>query len=472
MGARARDALTNGMVMTRTNAPGSKLPPHSQEAEQSVLGALMLDQRAWDRVADRLRGDDFYREDHRLIFQTIGRLIEQTKPIDVLTVTDALKTHNELEKAGGEAYLYELAKNTPSAANISAYADIVREYSVLRQLIEIGTDMTQDAFNPDGREVKELLDAVERRVFHIAEQGSRGQGPVEIGELLAKATDRIDTLYHQGGAITGISTGFVDLDQMTSGLQPGDMVVVAGRPSMGKTVLGVNMAESAAIEGKKAVLIFSLEMPGESIVMRMISSLGSIDQNKVRTGKLSDEDWPRVTSAIEMLSGTKIYVDDTPALSPTELRARARRVARAAGGLGLIVVDYLQLMTVTGTKENRTNEIAEISRSLKALAKELEVPVIALSQLNRSLEARTDKRPVMSDLRESGSIEQDADLIMFIYRDEVYHPESAEKNKAEIIIAKQRNGPIGRVNLTFRGQYTRFDNYVPQDSMVGTPFGD
>lgn len=447
-----------------------KVPPHSNEAEQSVIGALMLDQRSWDRIADRITADDFYREDHQLIFKSVARLVEQSKPVDVLTLTDVLKTQSVLEKVGGEAYLFELAKNTPSAANITAYADIVREYSVLRQLIEIGTDMTQDAFNPEGREVKELLDAVERRVFHIAEQGSRGSGPVEIGTLLAKTTDQIDTLYHQGGQLTGLSTGFADLDQMTAGLQKGDLVVVAGRPSMGKTVVGVNIAESVAIETKKPVLIFSLEMPGESIVMRMISSLGSINQNKVRTGQLSDDDWPRVTSAIEMLSETKLYIDDTPALSPTEMRARARRVARSAGGLALIVVDYLQLMQIPGNKENRTNEVAEISRSLKALAKELSVPVVALSQLNRSLEQRNDKRPVMSDLRESGSIEQDADLIAFIYRDIVYHPETPEPNKAELIIAKQRNGPIGKINLTFQGQYTRFDNYIPQESMAGVPF--
>ncbi len=449
-----------------------RVPPHSNEAEQSVLGALMLDNRAWDRIADRLSAEDFYRNDHKLIFQTMARLVEQSKPLDVLTISDILKTTSQLNNAGGEAYLYELAKNTPSAANIVAYGDIVRERSVLRRLIAAGTDIAEAAFNPDGREIKELLDVAEREVFSIAEQGSRGSGPVDIGTLLAKATDRIDTLYHSTDPLTGLSSGFTDLDNMTSGLQDGDLIIVAGRPSMGKTTLAMNMAEHAAIRSEKPVLVFSLEMPGESLVMRMISSLGSINQHKVRTGKLSDEDWPRVTSAIEMLSGTKLFIDDTPALSPTEMRARARRVAREQDGIGLIVIDYLQLMQIGGKTENRTNEISEISRSLKGLAKELNVPVIALSQLNRGLEQRTDKRPVMSDLRESGAIEQDADLIAFVYRDEVYNPETADKGKAEVIIAKQRNGPIGKVFLSFFGQFTRFDNYSFQDVPSDVPFGE
>jgi len=448
------------------------VPPYSQEAEQSVLGALMLDNRAWDKVADRVASEDFYRADHRLIFQVIQQLVERQKPLDVLTITDALQSSDELDKAGGEVYLYQLAKNTPSAANITAYADIVRERSVLRQLIATGTDIAESAFNPEGREIKDLLDSAERWVFSIAEQGNRSEGPVEIGALLAKTTDRIDSLFHSGGKITGLSTGFKDFDDMTSGLHEGELIIVAGRPSMGKTVLGLNMAEHAAIKGKNAVLVFSMEMPGESLVMRMISSLGSIEQHKVRTGKLNDNDWPRITSAIEMLSDTKLYIDDTPALTPIEVRARARRLAREHGGLSLIVIDYLQLMQVSGMKENRAVEVSEISRSLKALAKELNVPVIALSQLNRGLESRTDKRPVMSDLRESGSIEQDADLIAFIYRDAVYNEDTPEKNKAEIIIAKQRNGPIGKIHLTFQGQYTRFDNYAPEEAVQGMPFSD
>ncbi len=449
-----------------------RMPPHSVDAEQSVLGALMLDNRAWDRIADKLIAKDFYRNDHRLVFQVISRLVEQSKPVDVLTIAEALKVDNKLEAGGGEAYLYELAKNTPSAANIIAYAEIVREKSVLRQLIATGTDITERALNPDGSDIKELLDTAERQVFNIAEHGSRGSGPVDINTLLAKTTDKIDTLYHSTDAITGVSTGFADFDEMTSGLQAGDLIVVAGRPSMGKTMLGINIAENVAIEAKKPVLIFSMEMPAESIVMRMISSLGLIDQHKVRTGKLSDDDWPRVTGTIEMLSETKIFIDDTPALSPTEVRARARRVARDQDGLGLIVIDYLQLMQVSGTKENRSTEISEISRNMKALAKELNVPVVALSQLNRGLESRTDKRPVMSDLRESGAIEQDADLIAFIYRDVVYNPDTPEKNKTEVIIAKQRNGPIGKVMLTFRGAYTRFDNYSYEQTRSDIPFGE
>ena len=436
----------------------ARTPPHSLEAEQSVLGALMLDNRAWDRIADRVGLEDFYRPDHKMIFQVIQSLIEQSKPVDVLTISDALKQVNQIDQVGGEVYLFELAKNTPSAANIVAYADIVRERSVLRQLIFAGTDITDAAFNPDGRDIKELLDKAERKVFEIAEQRSNGEGPVDIGSLLAKATDRIDALYHSGAAITGLSSGYTDFDNLTSGLQAGDMIIVAARPSMGKTTFAMNIAEHAAIKHDKPVLVFSMEMPGESLVMRMISSLGSIDQHKVRSGKLDDDDWPRVTAAMEMLSGTKLFVDDSAALSPTDVRSRARRLAREHGQLGLVVIDYLQLMQVPGIKDNRTLEVSEISRSLKALAKELSVPVIALSQLNRSLESRTDKRPVMSDLRESGAIEQDADVIAFIYRDEVYNDNTAEKGKAEIIIAKQRNGPIGKVCLTFRGQFTRFDN--------------
>jgi len=439
----------------------AKIPPHSQEAEQSVLGALMLDNRAWDNVADRLSDVDFYRNEHRLIFQSMQALAQRNQPFDVLTVAETLKEKQQLEPAGGEAYLYELAQNTPSAANIVAYADIVRERAVLRALITTSTDIANSAFKPDGRDIKELLDFAESRIFHIAEQREQDKGPVPIGDLLAKATDRIDTLYRSGDAITGLETGFTDFDNMTSGLQAGDLVIVAGRPSMGKTVFGVNIAEHAAIKGGKPVLIFSLEMPDEAIALRMISSLGRIDQHKIRTGRLSDDDWPRVTSAVSMLSEANLFVDDTPGLSPNEMRTRARRLARDQGQLGLIVVDYLQLMTVPGHKENRTTEVSEISRSLKGLAKELNVPLIALSQLNRSLESRQDRRPVMSDLRESGSLEQDADVIAFIYRDEVYNDDSPDKGTAEIIIRKHRNGPIGDFRLTFLGKYTRFENFSP-----------
>ncbi|QTS84080.1 replicative DNA helicase [Coxiella endosymbiont of Amblyomma nuttalli] len=377
-----------------------KVPPHSKEAEQSVLGALMLDNRAWDCITDRIDVHDFYQSDHRLIFETMTQLIDQHKPLDVLTITEALKTRHELTTVGGEIYLYELAKNTPSAANITAYADIVREHAMLRRLIEAGTDITHNAFNPDGRDIKELLDNAEQRVFNIAASHARGSGPVAIGTLLTKATEKIDMLYHSNKEITGLSTGFSDLDKLTSGLQPGDLVVIAGRPSMGKTILAMNITEHAAIKSNVVVLVFSMEMPAEALVMRILSSLGSIDQHKVRTGQLKDHDWPRIARAIEMLSETKLFIDDTPALTPGEIRSRARRLAREHGDLGLITVDYLQLMHIPGTKENRSTEISEISRSLKALAKELNIPIIVLSQLNRSLETRTDKRPVMSDLRE------------------------------------------------------------------------
>lgn len=441
-----------------------KVPPHSLDAERSVLGGLMLDNTSWDKVADVISELDFYHSGHQTIFHAISDLTRRNQPFDVLTLSETLKSTNELETAGGEVYLFELAKNTPTVANIVAYAEIVRERSILRKLIEVSTEIADSAFNPDGRQSKEILDRAEGKIFAIADQKTRGQGLVDITTLLAKATDRIDMLYHSDSLITGLPTGFQDLDEMTSGLQNGDLIIVAGRPSMGKTTLAMNIAEHAAIKGSKPVLVFSMEMPGESLAMRMMSSLGHIDQHKVRTGKLHDEDWPRLTSAVSMLSEAPLYIDDTPSLSPGELRARARRLVRTKGEIGLIVIDYLQLMQVPGFKENRTAEITEISRSMKTLAKELNVPVVCLSQLNRSLEQRSDRRPVMSDLRESGAIEQDADIILFIYRDEVYHEDSPDKGIAEVIIAKQRNGPIGKIKLTFLGQYTRFENFTAATS--------
>ncbi len=435
-----------------------KVPPHSIEAEQAVLGGLMLDNRGWDLTADRVKEHDFYRYDHRLIYSVMATLTNQNKPLDALTVGEALKELRELDNAGGEVYLYQLANNTPSVANIAAYADIVRERSVLRQLIAAANEIAGSAFNPDGRSSTELLDTAERQVFAIGEQGARVGGPANIKEYLTKTMDRIDLLFQSDNPLTGVSSGYHDLDSMTSGLQASDLVIVAGRPSMGKTMLAMNIGEHVAIKSRLPVLIFSMEMPGEAIVMRLLSSLCRIDQLRIRTGKLLEEDWPRITSTVSMLSEAPIYIDDTPALSPAELRARARRVAKEHGQLGLVIVDYLQLMQVPGFGENRTAEISEISRSLKSLAKELKVPVIAISQLNRSLEQRADKRPVMSDLRESGAIEQDADLIAFIYRDEVYNENSPDKGTAELIIAKQRNGPIGKVRLAFLGQYTCFEN--------------
>ncbi|NBS17412.1 MAG: replicative DNA helicase [Gammaproteobacteria bacterium] len=438
-----------------------KVPPFSVSAEQSVIGALMLDKQAFDKVADYLVEEDFYRRDHQVIYKTIKILAEKQSPLDVITLSESLEKLGWLEDCGGLAYLATLAKETPSAANIMAYAEIVREKSILRQLITSGNDIADLAFNPKGRETVELIETAEQTVFRIADQYRRkGTGFTSIRPLLSKAIDRIEMLYHKEGSITGASTGFSDFDEMTSGMQPSDLIIVAGRPSMGKTTFAMNIAEHVAIKEQVPVAVFSMEMPGEQLAMRMISSLGRIDQHHVRTGKLEDDEWPRITSAMTILSETKLYIDDTPAMSPTEVRARCRRLARENDGqLGLIVLDYLQLMQSPGA-ENRVNEISDISRSLKALAKELNVPVIALSQLNRSLEQRPNKRPVMSDLRESGAIEQDADLIVFIYRDEVYNKDTTDKGTAEIIIAKQRNGPIGTTRLTFLGQYTRFENFI------------
>ncbi|MGA9469537.1 MAG: replicative DNA helicase [Candidatus Macondimonas sp.] len=440
-----------------------RVPPHSREAEQSLLGGLMLDEASWEAVADQVTEEDFYFVAHRLIFRALASLAEAGQPRDVVTASEWLQREGSLETAGGLAYVGTLARDTPSAANVAAYAAIVRARSVLRQLIRIGTDIAQSGYDPQGREVPELIDAAERQVFQIADAGLRNkQGFVPIRRLLTEALDKIDILFQSDNPITGLGTGLIDFDEKTAGLQPGDLVVIAGRPSMGKTSFAMNLAEHAAIRDKVPTAIFSMEMPGQQLAMRMISSLGRIDQSKVRTGRLSDTDWPRITSAATLIAEAPMFIDDSPSLSPTEIRARSRRLKREHG-LGLIVVDYLQLMQVPGNKENRTTEISEISRSLKALAKELSVPVIALSQLNRNLEQRPNKRPVMSDLRESGGIEQDADLIVFIYRDEVYNPESPDKGTAEIIIAKQRNGPTGTVRLTFLGQYTRFENFASED---------
>jgi replicative DNA helicase len=438
-----------------------KVPPNSVQAEQAVLGGLMLDNLTWDSVADKITESDFYRKGHQLIFRAIANLAEGQIPFDVVTLSDALKGTGELETVGGLAYLGMLAHDTPSAANIVSYANIVRDRSVLRQLIHAGTIISDSAFNTEGRGTDDLLEQAESEVFKIAEQRQRGQsGFIGIKPLLAKAVDKIEQLFEQEGHITGAATGFTDLDELTSGLQQSDLIIVAGRPSMGKTTIAMNMAENIAIKGGKPVAIFSMEMPGDALAMRMMSSLGRIDQHKVRTGKLEDHEWPRLTSAISILGETKMFIDDTPALTTTEVRARARRLTREHGQLGLIVLDYLQLMQSPSSGDNRVQQISDISRGLKALAKELNVPVVALSQLNRNLESRPNKRPMMSDLRESGAIEQDADLIIFVYRDEVYNEDSADKGIAEIIIGKQRNGPLGTVRLTFLGQYTRFENYA------------
>jgi replicative DNA helicase len=440
-----------------------KLPPHSVEAEQSVLGGLLLESSALDKITDLVTADDFYRQEHRLIYRQIVRLSELAKPVDVITVAEALEIAGELDKVGGLPYLGGLAQNVPSAANIRRYGEIVRERSIMRKLAEVGTDIASSAYNPTGRDAAQLLDEAESKVFEIAEAGSKGkQGFISMPPLLSQVVERIETLYARDNPsdITGTATGFTDLDRMTSGLQPGDLIIVAGRPSMGKTALAINIAENVAMDSKLPVAIFSMEMGATQLAMRMLGSVGKLNQHDLRTGRLQDDDWGRLTHALGRLNDAPIHIDESAALSALDLRARSRRLHRQNNGLGLIVVDYLQLMSSNAGKasENRATEISEMSRSLKALAKELHVPVMALSQLNRSLEQRPNKRPVMSDLRESGAIEQDADLILFIYRDEVYNSDSPDKGKAEIIIGKQRNGPIGKVELAFRGEYTRFDN--------------
>ncbi|EFH6057929.1 replicative DNA helicase [Escherichia coli] len=442
---------------------GLKVPPHSIEAEQSVLGGLMLDNERWDDVAERVVADDFYTRPHRHIFTEMARLQESGSPIDLITLAESLERQGQLDSVGGFAYLAELSKNTPSAANISAYADIVRERAVVREMISVANEIAEAGFDPQGRTSEDLLDLAESRVFKIAEsRANKDEGPKNIADVLDATVERIEQLFQQPhDGVTGVNTGYDDLNKKTAGLQPSDLIIVAARPSMGKTTFAMNLVENAAMLQDKPVLIFSLEMPSEQIMMRSLASLSRVDQTKIRTGQLDDEDWARISGTMGiLLEKRNIYIDDSSGLTPTEVRSRARRIAREHGGIGLIMIDYLQLMRVPALSDNRTLEIAEISRSLKALAKELNVPVVALSQLNRSLEQRADKRPVNSDLRESGSIEQDADLIMFIYRDEVYHENSDLKGIAEIIIGKQRNGPIGTVRLTFNGQWSRFDNYA------------
>src|SRR5688572_27435332 len=436
-----------------------RVPPQSVEAEQAVLGGLMLAPDSFDRIVDQLNDSDFYRRDHQLIYRAIRELAEKNRPFDAVTLGEWFESQGLAEQVAGGAYLVELASTTPSAANITAYADIVRDKAVLRQLIDVGTGIVNDSFQPEGRDSGELLAKAEQDVFAIAEAGARGRSDfVPVNKAMAEAFDVLQTRYANGGGITGLPTGYTEFDEMTAGLQPTDLIILAARPAMGKTTLALNMAEYAAMKTKKAVAVFSMEMSASQLALRLISSVGRVNATRLRTGQLEDEDWSRISSAIRLLKETRIFIDDTPALSPDVLRAKARRLKREHG-LGLIVIDYLQLMAVPGNSENRATEISEISRSLKGLAKELNVPVLALSQRNRSLETRTDKRPVMADLRESGAIEQDADVIVFIYRDDYYNKEnSPDKGLAEVIIGKQRNGPTGSIKLKFFGEYTRFDN--------------
>ena len=446
-----------------------KVPPHSIEAEQSVLGGLLLDNAAFERIGDLLTERDFYRDDHRRIWRHIVALIERGRPADVVTVDESIKGGEDRDRTGGLAYLGALAQNTPSAHNIRRYAEIVRERAIMRKLVEVGVEISDSALNPAGRDIGQILDEAESKVFQIAEAGARGQqGFHDIQQLLTRVMERVEMLYQRDNPsdITGVPTGYRDLDERTSGLQGGDLIIVAGRPSMGKTAFALNIAEHVAVENRLPVAVFSMEMSGTQLAMRMLGSIGHLDQHKLRTGRLTDEDWNRLTNAVGKLHEAPIHIDESAAINALELRARARRLHRQYGKLGLIVIDYLQLMSASGDseEENRATQISAMSRSLKALAKELDVPVVALSQLNRGLEQRPNKRPVMSDLRESGAIEQDADLILFIYRDEVYNDSTPDKGIAEIIIGKQRNGPIGTVKLTFLGEYTRFENYAQSGS--------
>ncbi|MDO4904589.1 MAG: replicative DNA helicase [Lautropia sp.] len=445
-----------------------RLPPHSVEAEQSVLGGLLLNNRVWDDVADLLSEDDFYRLDHRLIWQHMVDLLRRERPADALTVIDALKQSGRLEDAGGPAYLASLSNTVASAANITHYAEMVRDRAVLRRLIGVADEIASDAFDAQGKPVNEVLDAAEAKVFKIAENsGKKQQDFQDLGTLTNKVFMRIEELYgrENPSEITGVPTGFIDLDRMTSGMQPGDLIIVAARPSVGKTAFALNIGENVALNGNKAVAVFSMEMGAEQLTMRLLGSIGRLDQQRLRNGQLNEDDFERLTSAMAKMDKAPLFIDETPALNPFELRARARRLDRRfkdEGGLGLIIVDYLQLMSAPngGGTENRATQVGEISRALKSLAKELKCPLIALSQLSREVEKRQDKKPIMSDLRESGSIEQDADVIFFIHRDDRYDPDADTKGMAEIIIGKQRNGPIGSVTLAFHGQYTKFDNYA------------
>lgn len=450
-----------------------RVPPHSVEAEQSVLGGLLLDNLAWDRAADLLTESDFYRHEHRQIFAAVSSLVSNSKPADVITVFEQLQSLGRAEDCGGLAYLNALAQSVPSAANIRRYAEIVRERAILRKLIAASDEIATHAFNPQGRAVSQILDEAEGKIFQIGEEGSRQkQGFQGIDKLVVDLLDRVNELHDNGAEdVTGVRTGFYDLDSQTAGLQKGDLIVLAARPSMGKTAFALNIAENVAVKEELPVLVFSMEMGASQLALRLVGSLGRIDQTHLRTGRLTDDEWGRLAEAVDRLKQARLFIDETPGLTAAELRARARRMARQYGQLGLIVIDYLQLMSGSASgDENRATELGEISRGLKALAKELQCPVIALSQLNRSVEQRTDKRPMMSDLRESGAIEQDADIIMFIYRDDYYNKmdgptPSKEPGVSEIIVAKQRNGPVGTVKLTFLKPFTRFDNLAPGSSV-------
>lgn len=456
------DSLDEGLDYDTADKRGDRPLPHSTEAEQSVLGGLMLDNSRYDAVAELLGPEDFFKDSHRQIFRIMAELSTEGHPLDVVTLSESLERHGELERIGGLAYLSEMATHTPSAANITAYAKIVRDHATIRQLISAANEISRSSLNPAGLDSEALLQLAERRVAEIVEDRPKEGGFAGVNDLLKGAVERIDELFSSDAEITGLSTGLNELDGRTSGWQKGELVVLAARPSMGKTALALNFVETAILKQDNPVLVFSMEMPAQSLVVRMLSSIGRINQTKIRNGKLTEEDWPKLSAAVSKMKDRPLFIDDTPGLTPQDLKARTRRIAREHGNPALIVIDYIQLMHTGGTSDGRTQEISEISRSLKALAKEYDCPVVALSQLNRGVEQRPNKRPMNSDLRESGAIEQDADIVLFIYRDEYYNEESPDKGIAELIIGKQRNGEVGTSRVAFVGQYTRFENLAPE----------
>ncbi|RLA44282.1 MAG: replicative DNA helicase [Gammaproteobacteria bacterium] len=446
------------MPETLSNNRLTPQPPHSIEAEQAVLGGLMLANDAFDGVTALIGEKDFFSLDHQLIFRTMHQLSVADQPLDVITLSETLKESKSLDQVGGDAYLVELTRNTPSAANILAYAQIVLERATVRKLIAAASDIVEKSYNPLGWDSTKLLAEAEQRLMEVMEDRPRQGGFQNVTDLLRQAIDRIEELFNSDEDITGLSTGFDDLDEMTSGWQNADLVIVAGRPSMGKTSFAMNMVEHAMLHQERPVLVFSMEMPANQLIIRLLSSMGKIDQTRMRSGNLNPDDFTRLSGAASRLKDRPLFIDDTPGISPLELRNRIRQLAREHGTPALVMVDYLQLMSASTPADGRVQEISQISRELKIIAREFDCPMVALSQLSRNVEQRPNKRPVNSDLRESGAIEQDADVVVFIYRDEVYNEDTQDKGMAEIIIGKQRNGPIGTARLAFIGKYTRFEN--------------
>jgi len=453
---------------------GLMIPPYSAEAEQSILGGLLLDSQAFDRISDRVSEQDFYTSDNGIIFSTISRMIQRNTEVDIVTVAEELESHSLLSKVGGIGFLGTLAQTSAGSANIERYADIVRDRSLKRKMIQISSEISAKIYKPDGLDAKSLLDLIQGKWMAVGESLSHQADTMQhVNDVMQGVADHVDMMYSRDDQsdVTGLRTGITDLDSMTSGLQNGDLIIIAARPSMGKTAFALNVFEDVCLNQKKNGVFFSFEMPSKSLGLRLISSISKLPSQRVRIGRINNNEWDNLTTGFNKLHDIGMYFDDDGSLTVDDIRVRARRLHRkVVGGLGLIVIDYLGFINSTGRSENRAAEISEISRKLKALAKELNVPVVALSQLNRGLESRPNKRPIMSDLRESGSIEQDADLILFIYRDEVYHPDSADKGTAEIIVSKQRNGPIGTVRATFINHLTRFENYAHGNEQAGSHY--